>query len=78
MTTINTRNAMASFRMVDAVRFFSVLFFYRGFYYYYRAQNARLNRSVRGCSGMAGISSISGSLSDGGRFLISILRRKPQ
>ena len=46
MTTINTRNAMASFRMVDAVRFFSVLFFYRGFYYYYRAQNARLNRSV--------------------------------
>ena len=34
------------FRMVDAVRFFSVLFFYRGFYYYYRAQNARLNRSV--------------------------------
>ena len=46
MTTINTRNAMASFRMVEAVRFFSVLFFYRGFYYYYRAQNARLNRSV--------------------------------
>ena len=33
MTTINTRNAMASLRMVDAVRFFSVLFFYRGFYY---------------------------------------------
>ena len=46
MTTINTRNAMAYLRMVDAVRFFSVLFFYRGLYYSYRAQNARLNRSV--------------------------------
>ena len=45
MTTINIRNAMASFRMVEAVRFFSVLFFYRGFYYY-RAQNARLKRSA--------------------------------
>ncbi len=31
MTTINTRNAMASFRMVDAVRFFSVLFFTAAF-----------------------------------------------
>ena len=45
MTKQNACKAKVSFRAADAVRFFSVLFFYRG-YYFYRARNARLKRSA--------------------------------